>query len=216
LQQASGQLQTVVAERNAQGGFMSPMRFEATNNEVALIGAPMVSPYLKAVKESSGEFLLAGGFPNPARGKPAPPELLQHLATPGLVFYHWEITSQRLSAQLQLDQLSFLMTRHKQINGEAVPYKWVAKFASELPATVTEVTQTAPDQLTFKRRAPGGLTAFEFLALASWLDAPNFPGCNLQLPPMSDRLKKLRERNQPTAPQIISMPAPATPPVSPR
>ncbi|MEY4916694.1 MAG: hypothetical protein RL616_607, partial [Verrucomicrobiota bacterium] len=194
LQQASGQLQAVVAERNAQNGFMTPMRWQVTNNEVALIGAPGISPYLKAMKESSGEFLLAGGLPHLARGKPTPPELIQHLTAPGMVFYHWEDTAQRLKAQLQLDQISFLMTRHKQINGAGVPYQWISKFAPELRATVTEITQTAPDQLTFKRRAPGGLTAFEFLLLATWLDAPDFPGCNLQLPPPSDRLKKMRER----------------------
>ena len=214
LQQSSGQLQAVVAERNAQNGFMIPMHWQITNNEVSLIGAPGFSPYLKAVKESGGEFLLAGGLPHLARGKPTPPELIERLSAPGMVFYHWEITAQRLSAQLKLDQLSFLMTRHKQINGEGVPYKWVAKFAPELGATVTEITQTAPDQLTFKRRAPGGLTAFEFLMLVAWLDAPDFPGCNLQLPPPSDRLKKLRERNPHPAPQIISMPAAGGAPVS--
>ncbi|MEY4918648.1 MAG: hypothetical protein RL616_2561, partial [Verrucomicrobiota bacterium] len=60
------------------------------------------------------------------------------------------------------------------------------------------------------------LTAFEFLLLATWLDAPDLPGCNLQQPPPTERLKKMRERNLHPAPQIISMPAPAAPPVSPR
>lgn len=208
LQEFTAQIEPVVAERNAQGGFFAAISVRATNNETTLIGAPMVAPYVRAVKEPAGEFLLAGGFPNTPRSKSLPPELFARLATPKLVFYHWEVTAERFPSQLQVDQLSLLMTRHKQLDGEAAPGKWVLKVTPALGNTVTEITQTAPDQLTFKRRAPGGLTAFEFLALASWLDAPDFPGCNLNLPPPSERLKKLRANNQPS-PQIISLPAPA-------
>ena len=43
--------------------------------------------------------------------------------------------------------------------------------------TVTEITQTAPNEWTFKRKAPGGLTALELVALANWLEATNFPCC---------------------------------------
>jgi hypothetical protein len=69
--------------------------------------------------------------------------------------------------------------------------------------SVTEITQTAPNELTFMRKAPGGLTAVELFALASWLEAPNFPGCDLQLPPPR---RKLNHR-----PPVNVMSAPATP-----
>jgi hypothetical protein len=48
---------------------------------------------------------------------------------------------------------------------------------------VTEVTQTGPEELSFDRKAPSGLNAVELIALANWLEAPNFPGCDLLLPP---------------------------------
>ena len=211
LGELSPKLQTLVAERNAHDGFMSPLTLLVTNNELTLIGGPMIAPYVRSVKEASGEFLLFGGFPNPPRGKLAPPELFARLAEPGLLYYHWEITSERFSNQHQFDQLALLLTRHKQLDGEGIPYKWVATFAPHLGSTATEILQTAPDQLTFKRRAPGGFTAIELLALANWFDAPNFPGGNLRLPPTSERMKQLRARQQqqtPAAPRILSFPAP--------
>ena len=39
---------------------------------------------------------------------------------------------------------------------------------------MTELTQTAPNELSFTRQAPGGLTAIELTALANWLEATNF------------------------------------------
>jgi hypothetical protein len=209
LRQLDAGLQPVLTERNAHEGFVSPMTLEVTNTQLTLIGAPMVAPYVRSVKEPNGEFLLAGAFPNTPRSKPLPPELFARLAEPSLVFYHWEITAQRFVTQLQTSQLSLMLTRHKQVEGESVPFKWVAKIVPALGNTVTEVKQTAPDQMTFSRKAPGGLTAFELLALANWLDAPDFPGCNLKLPPPSERMKKLRERRQAASPtsQVISIPA---------
>jgi hypothetical protein len=195
LQQLNAGLQPVVADRNAHDGFVSPLTLEVTNTQLTLIGAPMIAPYVSKLSEPAGEFLLAGGFPNTPRSKPLPPELFGRLAEPNLLFYHWEITAQRFMAQLQSSQLSLMLTRHKQVDGDSVPFKWVAKIAPALGNTVTEIALAGPDQMTFTRKAPGGLTAFELLALANWLDAADFPGCNLQLPPPSSRLKKLRKNN---------------------
>jgi hypothetical protein len=39
----------------------------------------------------------------------------------------------------------------------------------------TEITLTAPNELTLVRNGPVGLTGFEMNLLAQWLDAPGFP-----------------------------------------
>ena len=205
LKQFNAQVDPVVAERNAQYGFITPLTLTVTNGQTSLVGMPGMAPYVQAVREPGGEFLFAGGFPNTVRRQPLPPELFQQLATPGLVYYHWENTADRIAPQSQLNQFLLMATRHKQLDGLSAPYKWVFKFAPGLSNTVTEVTQTAPDQFTFKRKAPGGLTAFEFLALANWLEATNFPGCNLDLPPPSERLKQLRQKKSPV-PQFMIVP----------
>jgi len=52
--------------------------------------------------------------------------------------------------------------------------------------------------LAFSRKAPGGLTALELFAFASWLEATNFPGCDLRAPPIHLRIKS-RKLTVPTA-----------------
>jgi hypothetical protein len=67
--------------------------------------------------------------------------------------------------------------------------------------------------LSFTRKAPGGLTAVELTALANWLEAPNFPGCDLSLP-APKRLPKVN-RPRPQTPGAPLMQTPFHPPVAP-
>jgi len=48
--------------------------------------------------------------------------------------------------------------------------------------SITVVTAARPNELLLTRTAPAGLTAAELYALADWLEAPDFPGCDLKLP----------------------------------
>jgi hypothetical protein len=194
LRQAYAQLNPVVTNAAARGGLLSSMSLELTNNEIGLRGAPFVAPYLRAVSEPAGQFLLAGGFPNTPRSQPLPPELFTRLATPNLVYYHWEITAERLGAKFdvlpQFTQLGLMLTRHRQLAAESAAFKWMRTISPTLGNTVTEITQTGPAEMTFSRKAPGGLTAAELLALGSWLEAGNFPGCDLTLPVRPKQFKR--------------------------
>ena len=204
LGQVFTRLQPVVNSPGTAENFFTPFSLVRTNSEVLLQGVPFVSPSLKAIREPAGQFLLAGAFPNTPRSKPLPAELFQRLATKNLVFYHWEITAERLPQALNLSQLGLVLTSHHQLGGDSAALKWILKIAPSLGNTVTEITQTAPDQFTFARKAPGGLTAVELLALGNWLEAPNFPGCDLKLPP---RPKNPRRPNP--APPGMPAPVPA-------
>jgi len=155
----------------------------ATNNLVTVVGIPFVAPYFGAHREPNGEFLVGGFFPNPSRGKPAPPEFFARLGEPGLVYYHWENTSERMKIFPQLYQLLFVATRHHQLEATSAAGKWLDHLAPTLGPTVTQAFATAPNEITFSREAPAGLTSLELVALASWLEAPNFPGCDLRMPP---------------------------------
>jgi len=182
--------------------FFSPFKIEMTNSEINFQGVPFIAPYMQAVHEKSGQFLLAGAFPNTPRSKPLPTELFQRLAEKKLVYYHWEITAERFPQILNLAQLGMVLTQHQQLEANSAALKWLQKITPSLGNTVTEIFQTAPDQLAFTRSAPGGLTAFEFLALANWLEAKNFPGCNLKLPPRP-------KFKHPHPPGAMTVPAPA-------
>jgi hypothetical protein len=52
---------------------------------------------------------------------------------------------------------------------------WLNAVKSKLGNCATEITLTAPNELTLERSGPIGLTGFEMSALEYWLDAPGFP-----------------------------------------
>src|SRR6202034_3597914 len=116
-------------------GFIRSFQLHATNNTINLAGIPFASPYIQAVQGSAGQFLLAGGFPNPPRGRPLPNELYQKLAEKNLVYYHWEITAERFPALLQLSQLSLMLTEHRQLQGDSAAFKWLRKINPALGNT---------------------------------------------------------------------------------
>lgn len=184
--------------------FLSPFTLVQTNKEINFRGVPFISPYLKAVSEPAGQFLLAGVFPNTPRSKPLPPELFQRLAQKNLLFYHWEITAERMPQALNLSQLGLALTLHRQLPGNSASAKWMNKIAPTLGNTITEIFQSGPAEMTFARKAPGGFTAEELFVLACWLEADNFPHSNLSLPPRSAKLKRLHSK----IPGALPMPAP--------
>jgi hypothetical protein len=166
------------------GDFFSHLKLELTNNVVRFTGVPFISPFLQTVSEKTGQFLLAGGFPNTPRSfKPLPPELFTRLAQKNLMYYHWETTAERFPQLLNLTQLGMVLTQRQQLEADSASLKWMQKITPALGNTVTEVFQTGPAEFTFTRSAPGGLTAFELIALGHWLEAKNFPGCDLKSPP---------------------------------
>ena len=206
LNQADSRLVPEFAAANARGAFMFPITPEKTNNEIGFIGMPFVAPQLKAVTEPAGQFLFWETFPNTPKSKPLPPELFARLATPHLVYYHWEITAERIPQLLQLSQFGLMVTSHKQLDASSAAFKWLQRAGGALGNTDTEITQSGPAEFTFARKAPGIFTAPELFTLANWLEATNFPGCDIKLPPPSPRLKHLREQQR--QPHVISVPAP--------
>jgi hypothetical protein len=201
LTQAHARLQPFIDKQNESKGSISKLTLEqTTNTEITIQGALFFAPFLQASLKSDGQFLLAGGFPNIRLSKPVPPELFQRLAVKNLVFYHWEFTADRLPLALNLSQLGLLITMHRQLGADSAALKWIQKIAPTLGNTVTEITQTAPDQLNFKRSAPGGLTAVEFLTLAHWLETPDFPHFDLKLPPPTHPKRARTPAQQPAMP----------------
>jgi len=196
---------SVLFNINSTNPVFLPMTMERTNNEISWRGMPFIAPFVETVREPAGDFIFGGFFPNTPRPQPLPPGLLQQLSTPNLVYYHWEITAERLAELPQLSQLMLMMTRHKQLDANSAAAQWLNRVGPTLGNAVTEVTQTAPNELAFARKAPGGLMAVELVALANWLEATNFPGCDLRLP-----LRPVRTRGLP-APGAPVTPAPSSP-----
>ena len=206
LMQAYARLRPALESTTRENPFSMHFTLALTTNQINFQGVPFVSPFLRALSEPAGQFLFAGGFLNAPRGQPLPPELLAHLADKNLLFYHWEITADRLPQVLQMSQLGLILSSHKQLDANSAAFKWVQKIGPALGSTITEIRRTGPAEMTFTRTAPGGFTAAELYALANWLSAANFPGCNLQLPPRPRSLKLPH-------PVPAPLPAPAPPAV---
>ena len=194
LSQAYAQIAPEINAANARDDFIMPVRAQMGTNQISFTGLPWVAPNLKALKEPAGQFLFLETFPNAMRRGPLPPELFRRLETPNLVFYHWEITSERMTNWLQLSQFALMVTRHKQIDANSAAFKWLKKTGPALGPTDTEITQSGPAEFTFTRKTSGVFTALELYALANWLEATNFPGCDLKLPPRPPRLKQQRQQ----------------------
>ncbi|MGH7953889.1 MAG: hypothetical protein ACREFE_18480, partial [Limisphaerales bacterium] len=92
LAQLAGKLSV---NTNWENHFIMPLTLAVTAGQISWVGLPFIAPDVAAVREKSGDFLVAGFFPNTPEGKPLPPELFAQLKTPNLVYYHWEITAER-------------------------------------------------------------------------------------------------------------------------
>jgi hypothetical protein len=182
IQQIGAKL-AVGTHTNLQNPFLPSFTVTTNGKEIFWHGFPFIVPALQPVREPVGDFLLAGLFPNSPGPGSLPTELLAQLDRTNLIFYHWEITAERLPEVRSLSQLAFSIAGRPQLGAQSAASKWLDHVGPVLGNSVTEITQTAPDEWTFKRKAPGGLTALELVALANWLEATNFPCYGFRLSP---------------------------------
>ena len=192
LKQAGDRLTAKFAQLNQAHFFAAPQKLNVSSNVVSVANLPpFYFPNLKPWQEPAGQFLTGGFFATAPGLKPIPANLRAQLDAPGVVYYDWESTSHRLPDLLQLFQINLVLTKHKQLEGKSAAAKWLKAIEPKLGDSVTVVKQTRPNELTFTRSAATGLTAVELESLAHWLEAPNFPGCDLRMPlrrPLHPRL----------------------------
>jgi hypothetical protein len=166
--------------------------------------SPMLFPTLQVASETNGQYILASFFPLVSRNKPIPDNLLQQiLGHTNLVYYDWEGTGQRLMQwQLQSGMLPILTPRAMSPLGAiatnrppgvprtrsplVVEENWLTGLTPMLVdrETITEITRTAPAELTVARKSPFALTSLELVLLSHWLSGTGSPGINpFLLPP---------------------------------
>jgi hypothetical protein len=144
---------------------------------------PFIQPYLQGVTNDGTPFLHGGLFPLPPKQTPVPPDLFAQLGQrTNLLYYDWEFTPFRIIHGNQLFQILNIASR-RVLQPQTTPCKnWVSAVVQELgkdpqnpSQSVTEITQTAPNELTLTRKSHLGLTGFEIAMLSAWLDSPGFP-----------------------------------------
>ena len=160
--------------------------------ELSWQGLPFVIPFLRPVNSAAGEFLVGGFFPPMPSTNPPPAELLSQVVNrTNLLYYGWEITQERLDHWRAMSQLySLLTTQTGRVSRSPattpprlVMDPWLMAVAPKLGNTITEITVTAPNELTLTRKSDLGGNGLEIVLLARWLENPGFPLFGYKLPP---------------------------------
>jgi hypothetical protein len=142
-------------------------------------GVPFIYPFLKSITAKTGSFVFAGLFPPPGNTKasrPLPPDLVKRLENQkDLVAYSWELTAPRVEDWVVIGQTLRVVAQRAQLPPLSAALTCLKAAGPKLWPSVTEVTQTAPGQLSLKRRSSLGFTAVELHLLADWLESPQFP-----------------------------------------
>jgi hypothetical protein len=169
------------------------LQFSTNRNEIAWIGLPPVfRPFLRSVSDSGRDFLAGGIFPlEEVNTNPPPSALLEQITSrTNLVYYHWEITQERL-AQLRFlgRHLPMFLDLPNMERGSSV-FEWLDALEPKLGNTVTEISVASPRELRSLRSSHAGLDGLELMALAYWFHSTNFPRVTFQvsfLPPVQPR-----------------------------
>jgi hypothetical protein len=160
----------------------------------------IMAPTLQVAPETNGQYLLVSFFPLITNGKPAPDDLFQQIrGRTNLVYYDWEGTGERLMPWQMLSAILPILplTSTSPVSTNNTP--GVQRMRSALVTeedwfsgvktntlngnTITEITRTAPDELTIVRKSPFVLTSVEFILLSHWLSGMDRPPVNLSLLP---------------------------------
>ncbi len=125
-----------------------------------------------------GGYLSELGGTNP----PPPAVLFQQIAgRTNLVYYDWEITGEHAWAWRNVVNIFRHIFEKPRLAPETASIVWINSISNRLVNTVTEITQSDTKRFTLVRKGPIGLTGIELIALAHWLESPDFPLNGLSL-----------------------------------
>jgi hypothetical protein len=159
-------------------------------SEIIWSKSSIIAPSLSSTRAGrDGDYLVAKLFPASESKQAAPKGLWSQFEHgDNLVYYDWEFTGPRLQQWRLLCELLPVLPPASVIapppagHGPAPrqPFAivdgWLAGLTPYLGNTVTEIKQTAPNELSFNRVTPFVLTGFELLWLSHWLsDTPSGP-----------------------------------------
>ncbi len=148
------------------------------SNRAELIwsGLPYIQPFLRAARGPDTEYLLGGIFFHPTRIIPAPAELYAQLGNRSeLLYYDWELTDHRLDHSKQFYDWANMLGSRRPAPSTTASRKWLSAIGPRLHDSVTEITQTGPQELFLVRKSSIGFTGFELATFSAWIDSEGFP-----------------------------------------
>jgi hypothetical protein len=167
---------------NLHRASVGSIRWRPKEQEVVWEGVPFISPFLRAVRNGSGDYLLAGMIhtgPGIATVRESPAQVK---GLTNQVYFDWENTGLSLARWRNLSLLLLPLSGKGLMGSEASGAKWLEAIGPKLGQTATQGTLIGPRELQFIREGRPGLTGIELVALANWLEATNFPWGGYQVP----------------------------------
>jgi hypothetical protein len=138
-------------------------------------GFPVISPTLGLADSGDDHFIVGGFWRNGMTNRPAPASMsAQVCSITNLVWYDWEQSHPCMGGLLDDEELcrqAFGLQRMARTSG----MYWLLFLAPALGNSVTTMTLTAPNRLSFARYSTVGFTGFELSLLADWLESVEFP-----------------------------------------
>jgi len=138
---------------------------------------PVIVPFLSPAPAPETNFIYAGLFPVANLGTKAPPaELIEQITSrTNLLYYDWEITSDRVNQWRQISQVISIIKNEFSGDTNLLSDRWLDHIQARLGNCVTEMTLSNPRELIVSRRSAIGLSSLELVSLARWLDPVYVP-----------------------------------------
>ncbi len=138
---------------------------------------PFLTPFLTTSRDANGDFLFAGVHPNWGdTNLPGPSVLYHHLASQtNLIYYDWELTGPHAYSWRAIINLVRHYFEKPRLEPSTASIDWMNTVSNKLGNTITEIRLVGSNRLDLVRQGAVGLTGIEILALAHWLESPQFP-----------------------------------------
>jgi hypothetical protein len=108
-----------------------------------------------------------------------PRELHDHIyQATNLLYFDWEFASETLPQWRYLDDISRMIfdeSHASRLRGSTNTFMWLITNVTNLSHSVTDLRQTASNQLVFTRHSTLGVSAVELDILLNWIEMPDFP-----------------------------------------
>jgi hypothetical protein len=137
---------------------------------------PFIVPRMYSHSEGNNHFAVTEIYPRPPLTNPPPPELFAEIQSKrNLVYYDWEMSQIRLFHANVLFQLYDIVNNRRPFDTNVVAQRWINSLGPSLGNTITEATMVSAKDIAIIRKSYVGLTAFELVTLARWINSKGFP-----------------------------------------
>ncbi len=181
LEEVSGErlhqhLSALVGPEILASGRARLVSLPSLNKTMLQLRAPLVEPFVRGFTNRTHGVRIAGLFPLINQPRPVPDALLAQLdSAENLVYYHWEITQNRIDFSKNLFQLLAFLAGQPQMKADSAGLRWLDAVAPKMGNAVTLVTAPAPQTLELVRKSYFGFTGLELAAVARWLESESCP-----------------------------------------